>query len=67
MSNYLKEKMQEKNITQIELAKRSGVSVTSINKYANGYNSMTIHNAFNLAIALGIDVGEFIKEMLKDE
>lgn len=65
--SYLKKLLEERNMTQKELAIRSGVSASSIYKYIRGCNSMTCYTAGNLAMALGVDLGEFVKGILNNE
>lgn len=52
----LRGKRAEADITQEELAKRSGVSAASIKAYENGQTSPILSNAYALASALGCDV-----------
>ena len=66
--SYLKRVLQEKNISQAELGRRIGKSRSYINDYVSGRKKIkSLNTAFNIAIALGIDIGDFMKGLLKDE
>lgn len=64
--SYLKKMLEEKHMTQSELAVRTGVTEASISRYCNGQRKISIDKAFDLAVALGIDVGEFVRKTLED-
>lgn len=65
--SYLKQKLEEKHITQKELAIRTGIDKGSINYYCNKElkRGMSIENAYNIAMVLDLDIKEFIEEILK--
>lgn len=65
--NNLKQKLEEKHITQGEMAKRCGVLSSTINRYCNNKNkkSMSLELAVNIAKVLDIDIKEFIEEIMK--
>lgn len=60
MKIRLKELLEEKNITQSELARRSGIYQATISKYANNKIEMSLSNAYIIARCLGIDTVELI-------
>lgn len=65
--NYLKQKLEEKHITQKELAIRTGIDKGSINYYCNKElkRGMNIENVYNICMVLDLDIKEFIEEMTK--
>ena len=52
----LKELLEEKNITQSELSRRSGLHQATISKYANNKIEMSISNAYIIARCLGVEI-----------
>lgn len=52
----------EQNISQLELAKRSGVHRTQINRYESGVNIPSARNLQKLASALNVPVGELLED-----
>ncbi|EIF7445160.1 LexA family transcriptional regulator, partial [Campylobacter jejuni] len=48
-----------KNLTQLELAKSSGVSLDSIKRYETKESNITIHNLIKIAKVLDIDLNYF--------
>ena len=60
MKNRLKEILEEKNITQSELARRSGLHQATISKYVNNKIEMSLINAYIIARCLGVDTIELI-------
>lgn len=64
MGNKLKEYRKQKNMTQIELAEKSGVSRITISQIENGIErNTTSKTVLNLAKALGTTVDElFFKD-----
>ena len=61
MKNIIKEKRKEKGLSQMELAKRCGVSRQTINAIENDKYDPTLALAFHLAAELGMTVdGLFI-------
>lgn len=65
--NYLKQKLEEKHITQKELAIRTGINKGAINYYCNTElkRGMSIETAYLICETLNLDLKEFIEEMLK--
>lgn len=65
--NYLKQKLKERNMTQIELSLKCNVLPSTINRYCKGKNkkTMEIELAYNIAKVLDLDLKEFIEEILK--
>lgn len=67
MSDYkfdLKNTRQRKNMTQVDLSERSGVSQQAISVYEVGRSFPTLDTAKKLASALGVTVDELI--IIKD-
>ena len=66
--NYLKEKLEEKNISQSELARRLGVTRGYICDLIHGRNylkKMPLDKLVNIANILDIPLDEFIETILK--
>ena len=64
--NYLKQKLEEKHISQTELAKRTGINRSVLNEYVVGKRKLSkIEHVIALTYALDIDIKEFIEEILK--
>lgn len=61
---YLKKILEERHMTQSELAIRTGVTEASISRYCNGQRKISIDKAFDMAVALGIDFKEFVEGIL---
>lgn len=59
-SDNLIELLDDRNMTQYELAKASGVSVGSINAYIHKQSPPGIKAILNIADALDVDVNELI-------
>lgn len=59
-SDNLIELMEDRRITQLELAKDSGISIGSINAYVHKQSLPGIKAILNLACALDVDVNELI-------
>ena len=57
-SNNLVEIMGEQGMSQAQLARDSGLSVSRINDYINQRATPTIFALINIAYALDMDVGE---------
>ena len=63
---YLKQKLKQKHISQNELAKRTGITRTTINQYINGKRKLNrLDHIYNIQMALGLSMNKFIKEILK--
>lgn len=56
----LKALRQERGLTQVELAKKSGVSIQSIKRYETRDENITIENINKLANALDVDSSYFL-------
>lgn len=54
-SGRLKEALKDANLTQQELANKSGVNKSSISQYVNGHNSPSIDTAERLSKVLGVN------------
>jgi transcriptional regulator with XRE-family HTH domain len=52
--------LQEKGMSQYQLAKDTGLSNSRISDYINGRSTPTIFAIINMAYALDMDVGEFV-------
>ncbi|EKI8268927.1 LexA family transcriptional regulator [Campylobacter jejuni] len=59
MSQKIKNAREAKNLTQLELAKSSGVSLDSIKRYETKESNITIHNLIKIAKVLDIDLNYF--------
>ena len=66
MNNYLKQKLEERNITQIELAKRCGVGKSHINQIIHENVKPSLELAYHISIALDLDLKEFIRSILNE-
>lgn len=53
--------MEEQGVSQSELARRTGISVTNINRILHGKERVTIDRAERIADALGKQLFEFLK------
>ena len=58
--NNLAEILEEKGMTQSQLARDAGLSVSRINDYVNENATPTIFAIINMAYALDMDVGELV-------
>ena len=58
----IKQIMSERNVSQVELHRRSGVSQAHISEIVNGKGSPGILVAQKLAAALGVSITELIAE-----
>ncbi|ECQ6663232.1 LexA family transcriptional regulator [Campylobacter jejuni] len=59
ISQKIKNAREAKNLTQLELAKSSGVSLDSIKRYETKESNITIHNLIKIAKVLDIDLNYF--------
>lgn len=48
-------------LSQEELAKKSGVGLSSIKGYENGENVMSLENAAKLANTFGVNISDLVK------
>lgn len=60
IKNRLKEILEEKKMTQSELARRSGLHQATISKYVHNKIEMSLVNAYIISRCLGIDVVELM-------
>lgn len=65
--NYLKQKLEEKNMSQSELARRIGTTHATINAICNnrfkrGPNAMLVYDICQI---LDLNIKEFIEEIIK--
>lgn len=65
---YLKEKLEEKHISQKDLAIRTGELKSTISRYANEENKrgMRLDLAYKISIALDIPIEEFVKGIIEN-
>lgn len=59
-ANNLVDILEEKGMSQRQLAKDSGVSAAMISDYINGIRMPGLAAAINIAYALDMDVGELV-------
>lgn len=52
--------LEEKGVSQSQLAKDAGLSISRISDYVNGRATPTIFAIINMAYALDMDIGEFV-------
>ena len=52
--------LRDRNMSQNELAKETGLSTSRISDYIHGYSSPSVFAVINMAYALDVDAGEFI-------
>ena len=57
---YLKSLLEEKGMTQAELARRTGITEASVSRYISGQRSPRIMQAYRMAWAIGIDMNTLI-------
>ena len=57
---YLKSLLEEKGMTQAELARRTGLTEASMSRYINGNRSPRIAQAYRMAQVIGIDMNTLI-------
>ena len=62
MSGSLKRIRLEQNLSQLELARRSGVHRTQINRYESGVNTPSAKNLQKLAAALNVTMDQLLEE-----
>lgn len=60
IKNRLKKILEEKKMTQSELARRSGLNQATISKYVHNKIEMSLVNAYIISRCLGIDTIELI-------
>lgn len=66
--NYLKRKLEERNMTQSELGKRLGISRQYVCDMCNGrtnFLNMRLVKIYEIAMVLDLDLKEFIEEIIK--
>ena len=64
--NRLRQRMTQKGLTQVELAKLANVSQNSISKWLNGESIPSIDKAVSLARALELSIGELLGDIGKN-
>ena len=57
---YLKRLLEEKGMTQAELARRTGLTEASVSRYINGSRIPRISQAYEIAQVIGIDMNTLI-------
>ena len=70
ITHRLKEVLEEKNMTQKELAIRIGVTEGTISRYVHGTRKLSLLKIYVIAQCLGVPMEELIvvkKEVEKDE
>ncbi len=63
ISNYLKKYFKEKNISQYEVERRTGISQSKINLSLNGKRKLTADELIKIALVFDIDLNK-IKEII---
>ena len=58
ISNYLKKYFKEKNISQYEVERRTGISQSKINLSLNGKRKLTADELIKIAIVFEIDLNK---------
>lgn len=67
IANNLKRIMQEKKMSQVELAVRMGVHTSTISNWINAKRDISFEKRYYLARCLGVDMKEFIKGVELEE
>lgn len=65
--NYLKQKLEEKHISQVELGRRIGISRQYVCDMCNGrinFMKMKLESIYNIAMVLDIPLYEFVKGIM---
>lgn len=57
---YLKSLLEEKGMTQAELARRTGMTEASVSRYISGQRTPRISQAYRMALVIGIDMNTLI-------
>ena len=57
---YLKSLLEEKGMTQAELARRTGMTEASVSRYISGQRTPRISQAYGMAQVIGIDMNTLI-------
>ena len=57
---YLKSLLEEKGMTQAELARRTGMTEASVSRYISGQRTPRISQAYEIAEVIGIDMNTLI-------
>ena len=60
LKNRLKEVLEEKNMTQKELAIRIGVTEGTISRYISGKRKISLLKIYEIALCLGVPMKELI-------
>lgn len=64
ISNYLKEYFKNKNISQYEIERKTGITQCKINLSLNGKRRLTADELIKIAIVFNIDLNETKKEII---
>ncbi len=62
INNYLKKYFTEKNISQIEIEKKTGISQSKISLILNGKRKLSAEELIVIAVQFDIDLNEIKKE-----
>ena len=57
---HLKSLLEEKGMTQAELARRTGMTEASVSRYISGQRTPRIAQAYRMALVIGIDMNTLI-------
>lgn len=57
----LRGKLAEKNLTRIFIAERTGIPVTTLNRYFKGERAVSVSKLVAISGAMGVEAGEIIK------
>ena len=63
ISNYLRQVRENKNLTQAELAKRTGLSESQIYKYERGVSGVPLYSLMKLSDVLEFSVDAIFKHL----
>lgn len=66
LGEIIKEYRRATNITRVELAKRIGISVSSLEGYEAGRTSPSVYTVNDIANALGMKCWELVKEIFEE-
>lgn len=61
--SYLKKYFKEKNISQYEIERKTGISQSKVNLSLNGKRKLTAEELIKIAIAFDIDLNEIKKQV----
>jgi putative transcriptional regulator len=66
MNNYLKQKLEEKNMSQSELAKRCGVGKSHISQIIHKNVKPSLDLTYDISTILDISIEELIRSILDE-